>query len=52
MLSFSNFGSTRHPLADKVRHAVNLVRQRAPGLMIDGEMQADTAVAPQIIEET
>jgi malate dehydrogenase (oxaloacetate-decarboxylating)(NADP+) len=52
MLSFSNFGSTRHPLAEKVRRAVNLVRQRAPGLMIDGEMQADTAVAPQILDET
>ena len=52
MLSFSNFGSTRHPLAEKVRKAVDLVRQRAPGLMIDGEMQADTAVAPGIIEET
>ena len=52
MLSFSNFGSTRHPLAEKVRRAVDLVRQHAPGLMIDGEMQADTAVVPQIIDET
>jgi malate dehydrogenase (oxaloacetate-decarboxylating)(NADP+) len=52
MLSFSNFGSTRHALSDKVRRAVELVRQKAPGLMIDGEMQADTAVTPQIIEET
>jgi malate dehydrogenase (oxaloacetate-decarboxylating)(NADP+) len=52
MLSFSNFGSTRHPLAEKVRRAVEIVRTREPLLMIDGEMQADTAVTPAIIDET
>jgi malate dehydrogenase (oxaloacetate-decarboxylating)(NADP+) len=52
MLSFSNFGSTRHPLAAKVRRATEIVRQRMPGLMIDGEMQADTAVMPEIINQT
>jgi len=52
MLSFSNFGSSRHPLAEKVRKAVELVRLREPGLMVDGEMQADTAIVPEILEET
>jgi len=52
MLSFSNFGSTRHPLTEKVRRTVEIVRQRAPGLMVDGEMQGDTAVTPAVIEST
>jgi malate dehydrogenase (oxaloacetate-decarboxylating)(NADP+) len=51
MLSFSNFGGTKHPLAEKVKMATDLVKKRAPGLMIDGEMQADTAVVPDIIAE-
>ena len=52
VLSFSNFGSTNHRLSAKARAVVDLVRKRAPGLTIDGEMQADTAVLPKIIEET
>ncbi len=52
MLSFSNFGSTKHPLTEKVRRAVQLAQQADPTLMIDGEMMADTALAPEIIEQT
>ena len=51
MLSFSNFGSTRHPLTEKVRKATELVKQRYPRLIIDGEMMADTAVVPEILQE-
>ncbi len=50
-LSFSNFGSTPHPLSDKVREAVKLTRSRCPDLAVDGEMQADTAVVPEIVDE-
>ncbi|HLC01810.1 MAG TPA: NADP-dependent malic enzyme [Anaerolineales bacterium] len=51
MLSFSNFGSTKHPQSDKVRRAVDLVRAKRPEIVVDGEMQADTAVAPEIVDE-
>jgi malate dehydrogenase (oxaloacetate-decarboxylating)(NADP+) len=52
MLSFSNFGSTRHPFAEKVRRAVEIVRHRVPDLIIDGELQADIAVSGDVIEKT
>ena len=51
MLSFSNFGSTPHPQSDKVWRAVEQVRARRPDIVVDGEMQADTAVVIDIIEE-
>jgi len=50
MLSFSNFGSTNHPLCQKMRRATELVKHRDPSLIIDGEMMADTAVVPEILE--
>jgi malate dehydrogenase (oxaloacetate-decarboxylating)(NADP+) len=50
-LSFSNFGSTPHPYAEKVRKAVDLVKKQRPDLKVDGEMQADTAVVPEIVHE-
>ncbi len=51
LLSFSNFGSTPHPLSDKVRRAVEIIQARCPDFPVDGEMQADTAVVPELIEE-
>jgi malate dehydrogenase (oxaloacetate-decarboxylating)(NADP+) len=49
-LSFSNFGSTPHPLSEKVRRAVEMTKSRRPDLPIDGEMQADTAVVAELVE--
>jgi len=51
MLSFSNFGSVRHPLTEKVRRAVEIVRHKRPELKIDGEMQAETALNKDLQRE-
>ena len=48
MISFSNFGSTNDPASEKVREAVRILKERHPDLMVEGEMQADTAVVPEI----
>jgi malate dehydrogenase (oxaloacetate-decarboxylating)(NADP+) len=52
MLSFSNFGSAPYPESNKVKDAVKIVKQKRPDLKIDGEMQADTAVVPEILDKT
>jgi len=51
LLSFSNFGSTPHPLSEKVSKAVRIIRQKCPDFAVDGEMQADTAIVQEIIEQ-
>ncbi|MDE0459462.1 MAG: phosphate acyltransferase [Chromatiales bacterium] len=48
MLSFSTHGSAKHDRIEKVRRAVEIARSRAPGLAIDGELQADAAMAPRV----
>jgi len=49
MLSFSNFGSVQHAQTKKIKRAVEIVKERAPELIIEGEMQADTAVVQEIL---
>ncbi|MBN2227532.1 MAG: NADP-dependent malic enzyme [candidate division Zixibacteria bacterium] len=50
MLSFSNFGSAPYPESRKVARAVKILHAKAPELIVDGEMQADTALMPEIME--
>ncbi len=52
MLSFSNFGSSKHPFCDKVRKAVELLHKADPTLIVDGEIMADVAVSPEKLEQT
>jgi malate dehydrogenase (oxaloacetate-decarboxylating)(NADP+) len=50
LISFSNFGSNTHASAMKVKKAVGLIQAARPDLAVDGEMQADYAVVPQMLE--
>ncbi|NLK82235.1 MAG: phosphate acetyltransferase [Bacteroidales bacterium] len=48
MLSFSTHGSAQHKMIDKVAHATKIVQQNYPNLLIDGEMQLDAAIMPEV----
>ncbi|MFN2386011.1 MAG: NADP-dependent malic enzyme [Thermoanaerobaculia bacterium] len=50
LISFSNFGSNDHANARKVKRAVEILKTTRPDLAVDGEMQADYAVMPEMLE--
>lgn len=48
MLSFSTRGSASHPFVEKVQEATSIVRQKRPDLRVDGDLQLDAAIIPEI----
>ncbi len=51
LLSFSTFGSTKHPQCEKVQKAVQLLHKADPSLIADGEVMADVALSPELLEK-
>ncbi len=51
MISYANFGSSRHPQASKVREAVSLLHKSCPDTVVDGEIQVDFALDPKLLKE-
>jgi malate dehydrogenase (oxaloacetate-decarboxylating)(NADP+) len=51
MVSFSNFGSSKDPQAKKVKDAVKILHDKFPGLIVDGEMQANFAFNQQMLKD-
>ncbi|MGC2020895.1 MAG: NADP-dependent malic enzyme [Candidatus Sulfotelmatobacter sp.] len=52
MLSFSSFGNVDHPICTKVRKAVELLHYADPTLIVDGEITADDALSPEVLEQS
>ncbi|MDI6804704.1 MAG: phosphate acetyltransferase [Bacteroidota bacterium] len=50
MLSFSTKGSASHPLIEKVQKATELIKQKAPNLIVDGDLQLDAAIVPKVAQ--
>ena len=48
MLSFSSKGSASHPLVEKVQKATEIFRRKRPDIVMDGEVQLDTAIVPKV----
>jgi phosphate acetyltransferase len=51
MLSFSTKGSAKHKMVDKIRKATEIAQKKAPNIEIDGELQADAALVPNVAEQ-
>ena len=51
ILSFSNFGSVRHPQYDKIMEAIEIIRKKDTDLLVDGGMHADVAVSTEMLQK-
>ena len=51
MISYANFGSSKHPGSKKVKEAVELLHKSNPDMVIDGELQTDFALNPELLKE-
>ena len=48
MLSYSTYGSAKSELVEKMQTATKLVKEKAPDLQVDGELQLDAAIVPSV----
>lgn len=51
MMSYANFGSSKHPRASKVRDAVRMLHKSNPDMIVDGELQTDYALNPELLKQ-